>query len=345
MLQDTLPRIPNFIPNTLPRPDHGDREYYCSTMLTFFKPWRTPTDLKIKMDSWDKAFSAHIFTHQQLKIIKHMNVRYECLDARDDYSTKLKMGMKDNIQYQWLAPDVIADFDEYHNDDVNNGDDFNVDTHYSVEEGSNLSIPGKKYLDKLNAMTAVEKTMRYAGWLDKCNDGLPDVGSLHPIHPLIVQSGKQWNIAVQEKRKTIREERNRNLPNDSMKYKYKATIPNEVKLVDKSYLCSSYQCNNTDDSMLIKSSIDMFNLNTEQIRAFHIVANHATSMNTYNLHMYLGGMAGTGKSQVIKALMHFFNQRKENHRFLVLAPTGSAAALVNGSTYHSILGINEGKKK
>jgi len=72
------------------------------------------------------------------------------------------------------------------------------------------------------------------------------------------------------------------------------------------------------------------------------VANHATSNNTDNLHMYLGGMAGTGKSQVIKALMHFFNQRRENHHFLILAPTGAAAALVNGSTYHSVLGINEG---
>ena len=29
MLQDTLPRLPNFIPNTLPRPDRGDREYSC----------------------------------------------------------------------------------------------------------------------------------------------------------------------------------------------------------------------------------------------------------------------------------------------------------------------------
>ena len=32
--------VPNFLPNTLPRADRGDREYYCCTMLTFFKPWR-----------------------------------------------------------------------------------------------------------------------------------------------------------------------------------------------------------------------------------------------------------------------------------------------------------------
>jgi hypothetical protein len=55
--------------------------------------------------------------------------------------------------------------------------------------------------------------------------------------------------------------------------------------------------------------------------------------------MYLGGMGGTGKSQVIKALIYFFEKHNESHRILILAPTGSAAALLNGSTYHSILGI------
>jgi ATP-dependent DNA helicase PIF1 len=55
--------------------------------------------------------------------------------------------------------------------------------------------------------------------------------------------------------------------------------------------------------------------------------------------MYLGGMGGTGKSQVIKALIYFFGQKKEDHCFTVLALTGMAAALLNGSTYHKVLGI------
>jgi hypothetical protein len=57
--------------------------------------------------------------------------------------------------------------------------------------------------------------------------------------------------------------------------------------------------------------------------------------------MYLGGMGGTGKSQVIKAVVAFFEERNESHRFIILAPTGSAAALLNGSTYHSALGLND----
>jgi hypothetical protein len=58
--------------------------------------------------------------------------------------------------------------------------------------------------------------------------------------------------------------------------------------------------------------------------------------------MYLGGVGGTGKSQVIKALITFFEGRNESHRFIVLGPTGTSAALLNGSTYHSVLGIRDG---
>ena len=40
-----------------------------------------------------------------------------------------------------------------------------------------------------------------------------------------------------------------------------------------------------------------------------------------------------------------FEQRQESHRFIVLAPTGTAAALLNGSTYHSVLGIHLSNNK
>jgi hypothetical protein len=86
--------------------------------------------------------------------------------------------------------------------------------------------------------------------------------------------------------------------------------------------------------------VERFSLNSEQECAFRTVANHALS-ETERLSMYLGGMAGTGKSQVIKALVAFFEEQNESHRFMILAPTGTAAALLNGSTYHSALGLND----
>jgi hypothetical protein len=86
-------------------------------------------------------------------------------------------------------------------------------------------------------------------------------------------------------------------------------------------------------------------LNAEQERAFRIVANHAVQPQTEQLKMYLGGMGGTGKSQVIKALIHFFTHRKESHRFAILGPTGTSAALLGGSTYHSYLNVQTGKSR
>ncbi len=57
--------------------------------------------------------------------------------------------------------------------------------------------------------------------------------------------------------------------------------------------------------------------------------------------MYIGGMGGTGKTQVLKALVHFFEQQKESHQIMIVAPTGSAAALLGGSYLSFAFGINE----
>ena len=89
----------------------------------------------------------------------------------------------------------------------------------------------------------------------------------------------------------------------------------------------------------MKGVVEKFELTSDQERAFRIIANHAVTPGSEQLIMYVGGMADTGKSQVIKALMNFFKSRNESHRFVVLAPTGTAAALLHGSTYHSILGV------
>ena len=61
--------------------------------------------------------------------------------------------------------------------------------------------------------------------------------------------------------------------------------------------------------------------------------------------MYIGGMAGTGKSQVLNILKTFFKEINKSYEFIVVAPTGSAAALLGGSTYHSLFGISDYNEK
>jgi len=58
---------------------------------------------------------------------------------------------------------------------------------------------------------------------------------------------------------------------------------------------------------LIEDIIEKFELTSDQERAFRIIANHAVTPGSEQLIMYVGGIPGTGKSQVIKALMEFLN--------------------------------------
>lgn len=78
---------------------------------------------------------------------------------------------------------------------------------------------------------------------------------------------------------------------------------------------------------------------------FCIVTNHASSPDPDQLKMNIAGMAGTGKTQVLEALIEFFNRCNESHRLIIVAPAGSTAALLKGSTYHSMFGINSDGKQ
>ena len=73
----------------MPRKDAGSTEQYSLTMLTLFKPWCHGHSLKLTQDcSWSDTFKQHSFTLRQNEIMKFFHIRYECNDARDDFSAK-----------------------------------------------------------------------------------------------------------------------------------------------------------------------------------------------------------------------------------------------------------------
>ena len=61
-------------------------------MLTLFKPWHDGRDLITDEQSWDDSFVNHKFSSRQTELMKYFNLKYECLDARDDYAAQLKQG-------------------------------------------------------------------------------------------------------------------------------------------------------------------------------------------------------------------------------------------------------------
>src|SRR6202041_342640 len=196
---------------------------------------------------------------------------------------------------------------------------------------------GKKGQQRLEQMAEIQKIVTSAGWLDQCPDGPPSM-DFTQIEPEELPPS-QWDAAVREKHQQVLAERNKALPTQSGKQTGKDPNQNDVQIVDRSYLQQNFKAQSESAQKLIEDVVEKFELTSDQERAFRIVANHAVSPGSEQLMMYVGGMGGTGKSQIIKALMEFYKSRNESHRFVVLAPTGTAAALLHGSTYHLFLGV------
>ena len=336
--KSNIKRIPDFIGGSLPCIDKAENDFYWCTMLTFFKPWRNGSDLKNHDDSWKHTFSEYKFSDEQKRIMKFFNIRYECYDARDDFSAQRKLS-KSDPHYQWNCykqyPDDSNDFIEklYMNENVDEINDTflnNIDEH------------GPLYIKRIDQMNSAENIAIKAGWLNDCSDTKPDVGSSEPIIPDILQNASSWQKVVAEERKRILTERKKNTSSNTSQNKYvKRRSDPTVEVVDYGFLQKLFSHKIKKDIDVIEAISNEFSLNEEQERAYRIITQHAISKSPAKLRMYLGGMGGTGKSQVIKALMKFFERRGELHRFLTVAPTGSSAAIIGGSTYHSVFGIHE----
>ena len=287
--------------------------------------------------SWDEAFQTHPFSESETRYMRNFNVRYECLDARDDYRAQMKKS-EPTITGSWNIEDennIEVEDNLLHGVEPENVD--LDDTPFGP------FLQGPKHKKRMKEIESVRQMMCSMGWADPLDtvQPRPDSSSFIPEKNL---SGAAWEQAIDRLKKTISEKKNEynvlcKPEQDPHTLSHNPHDTNIVKIVDKSYLDSKFYVDGVSE--LIDSTVEDFTLNKEQERAFRIITNHAISKNSEQLRMYLGGMGGTGKSQVIKALSHFFTSRNEAHRFIIVAPTGTAAALLGGSTYHSMFGIND----
>jgi hypothetical protein len=137
-------------------------------------------------NTWDKEFKTHEFSDRQIEIMKFFNVRYKCLDARDDFSAKCKKLSDVPLQYLWATSEQIDQMDnEYSVESAYNGDDFET---IQEQFESSLDSPdsiGRITRKRQEAMIVAERIMKSSGWMDECIDGLPDIETLKPLQPYL----------------------------------------------------------------------------------------------------------------------------------------------------------------
>jgi hypothetical protein len=327
--------VPNLLGAYLPRSDVDDTEFHSCTMLTFFVPWRSGLELKLSTQTWTEAYHAHSFSAKHDTIIKNMNIRYECYDTHNDFHAQLK------ARAQAMREEGADEVDDAAAEEVEW--DYDMSGMNLVDE---CQIGGWTR-GKAAQMREMECVLESAGW--KTGDILHDNVTIDGFQPERSLPMSKWRDIVTTEKKKVIAGRLTSVSSggnsQDADLDLHSRIVNDARVVPGSYLFADFKTQDYDMVALMTSVVETFSLNQEQERAFRIVANHSMCVSPEPLRMYLGGMGGTGKTRVIDALQDWFSQRGESHRMVVLAPTGAAASIINGSTYHSFLGVNTGKHK
>ena len=330
--------IPDFIGPSLPRKDTGDREEYCLTMLTLFKAFSAAIDLKASEETWTSAFDRQPFSAQNQDIMCHFHLLHECADAKDDlYALR-----KANLAGCSYFSDVIEEKTQDEEWDMLNEQ---CDTPDVLGDDTRL---GPAILRRANLMLTAQGC--FSAW---AIDGTLTLRSVPTLQSDVEGlTSKHWRTTVQDTRKAkiaaTSNSNGQNLRQDLEKAAYSDRgvfgTNEEVLAVDAESLFKidpiSFERFSPGHELLVNHIIQKRTLYDDQERAFRLIGNHIRDGGD-QLLLYIGGMAGSGKSQVLHALMDLFAARKERHRIRVCAPTGAAAVLVDGQTYHYLLGFKD----
>ncbi|KAJ7435556.1 hypothetical protein FB451DRAFT_1000339, partial [Mycena latifolia] len=259
---------PNFVGGALPRMDQGDREYYCCTMLTLFKPWRRGKDLKTEVDNWDEAFRDYKFSAKALMLMKNFNVRYECNDARDDFSAQERKRRRVLPMFsRWQ--DVVEEEET---------EDGYVGT-YGEEAYdppmSELTL-GPKYISRRMEMEAAESFLHKSGWTQNSFENREICPRFVPEKRI---SGAQWKVKLNQAKETILNAKYRRAPTVLKRRELNKRVEpergNHVTLLNSYYFTKYFIAKNKKAQKVVQTVSTEFNLNPEQKRAFQLVANHA----------------------------------------------------------------------
>ena len=112
--------------------------------------------------------------------------------------------------------------------------------------------------------------------------------------------------------------------------------------------CNIAQQDSESVQQIIDETISRYNLNKKQKVAFmtaikNVVKRHNNEP-TQQVIGYVGGPGGTGKSQVIKAIVDFHKKMKVKNTLKLSANTGTAAKHIGGSTTTTLFGFSSDKK-
>ncbi|RXW17503.1 hypothetical protein EST38_g8344 [Candolleomyces aberdarensis] len=348
--------IPVPIGPALPRRDRpASHARYCRLMLTFFKPWRTASDLRGSSASWEDAFddfrNSPACSSAVLEIMDNMQVFHECKDSRDEHFRRRLKGHKNPIP-------------QFHNDNSTSSLNASLDDTLSSHDNADEEALLLQHLMSIQAKQSIlekARDQKVQSFLDTAADNgivsRPNMLAYVPLleqrqvstsskHIDISQSGnaleQTWQAAYRDRRKRWKMDLTK--PSGAPAaapppIPPAQTSPNADQLQTPVVIAPSPDILQ-DNERLCDFVAKKWTLNESQNLAFTVAARNILEPSDEPLRMLIAGPAGTGKSRVIDALKDLFDLRKQGDRCVVASYMGIAARNVKGITIHAALNLN-----
>ena len=335
--------VPIPIGPAMPRRDQPEaRTRYCRLMVILFKPWRALSDLRDVSESWETVFDEFSpmvdSLHQQ--IMNNMQVMHECRDSRNEHmQTRTRERSKGNTGREAEDGAPGNDLEEIDMSEVlDHLEDIDRMASRRLDDASEEA---RECLERL-ANTGYFATIDHPA--SNFSSGVAPELALEEDDTL----EDQWRDTY-EKRKAAWKLEARECENEDdaattttiNQIELENSPSNDAPVITETGTLGDGAASETEGYALIDEIVKKWTLNTEQTRAFEIVARHSMANKPEQLLMHLGGPGGTGKSRVVNALREFFTSRKESRRFRLAAYTGVAARNIGGATLHALLQLSE----
>ena len=346
--------VPVPIGPAIPRRDRPELyAKYARLMLILFKPWRKSTDLHGDAASWPDAFDEFLklCPKETQKVMDNMQILHECKDSKSSYyhmrRNRVLPSERANSRDQRLdRPSMDEMMDQIESIESHRSQASIESLADALDCLSELETAGL-FGPLASAETGSDQTEQSP--LSKCPERimLPDDDTLED----------QWKDEYEKRRNEWKRKlRDTDIETPALAAQENVAVQPSVMTSNEasqvlppadSQVLQIPPSENTmhEESVSIEEIVNTWTLNTEQARAFRIIASHSMEPKAKPLRMYLGGPGGTGKSRVIQALTDFFNRKGQARRLRLAAFTGVAAKNIGGTTLHTALCMNLAKKK
>jgi len=336
--------VPGVVGMSIPR--ETSVNWYIFT-LAHFKPFSSSNAL-INGSDWKREYESYEFPVSHIQIMKNWNAIHECEDEHDAH--RLQKQEKATAESKAMTAAVLnneIDDDNNFNDKVAGERQHEKDFH--IQQFMSILEQGNWLRSKNRNSSAVEIPCSTGKIKSKINE---------PI--LVSNMMKKWVNEIKSQESAIRKSR-QNLSNPMSQIIGNTTVKDsELKPLPASeptvmmfpleteaphVLNDKPLSGSISPEAILESVRVKFTLNQKQSWAFKIIANNFLNKCVYNiegtrpLHMLMTGPGGTGKTHVVRAVKEVMGHYGSAHKIRFLAPTGSAASLIDGMTIHKGLGI------